>query len=74
MEFTIILEPDDRSGAFTVLLPALPGCITQGRWREEAIAWAREAIAAYVESLRADGEDAPEDSAPIEVLKVPVEG
>ena len=72
MEYTVILEPDDEGQGLTVLVPALPGCITQGRTREEAIARAKEAIAAYIESLQADGEAVPEETQPIEVLKVAV--
>jgi predicted RNase H-like HicB family nuclease len=72
MEYTIILEPDEEGEGFTVLVPALPGCITQGRTREESVERAKEAIAAYIESLRADGEAVPEESQPIEVLKVAV--
>jgi len=72
MEYTVILDPNEEEAGFTVLVPALPGCITQGRTREEAIERAKEAIAAYIESLRADGEPVPQETQPIEVLKVAV--
>jgi predicted RNase H-like HicB family nuclease len=72
MEYTIILEPSAEGEGFTVLVPALPGCITQGRSRDEAIDRAKEAIAAYIESLEADGEPLPQDTEPVEVLKVAV--
>ena len=72
MEYTIILDPHERGKGYTVLVPTLPGCITQGRTREEAIARAKEAITAYIESLRADGEPIPRETQPIEVLKVAV--
>jgi predicted RNase H-like HicB family nuclease len=72
MEYTIILEPDEDTDGYTVLVPALPGCVTQGRSRDEAIEHAKEAIAAYIESLEADGEPVPADTQPIEVLKVAV--
>jgi predicted RNase H-like HicB family nuclease len=71
-EYTVILEPDDGGWGYTVLVPALPGCITQGRIQEEALLRAREAIAAYIESLAADGEPVPEERKPIQVLKVAV--
>jgi predicted RNase H-like HicB family nuclease len=71
-EYTIILEPDPDEGGFTVLVPALPGCITEGDTREEAIANAKEAILLYLESLLADGEQIPEDVPDPEVLKVAV--
>ena len=71
-EYTVILEPDNEGRGYTVLVPALPGCVTQGRTRDEALSRASEAIAAYIESLQADGEPVPEEREPIEVLKVAV--
>ena len=37
-EYTIILHPDAEEGGYTVTVPALPGCVTQGETMEEAIA------------------------------------
>jgi len=71
MEYSIVLGPGGRKG-FTVIVPALPGCVTQGRNREEAIARAKEAITAYIESLQKDGEPVPQETQPVEVLKVAV--
>jgi predicted RNase H-like HicB family nuclease len=71
-EYTIILDPDTEGSGFTVLVPALPGCITQGDTRAEAIENAKEAIALYIESLKADGEPIPADTPEPEVLKVAV--
>ena len=71
-EYTVILDPDPEGRGFTVRVPALPGCITQGPTREQAIARAREAIALHIESLLADGEPLPEDVPAVEVLKVAV--
>ncbi len=55
---TVVLETD-KEGGFVVSVPALPGCFTQGESRIEALKNAREAITAYVEELRARGEDIP---------------
>jgi predicted RNase H-like HicB family nuclease len=71
-EFTIVLDPDEKGRGYTVTVPALPGCITQGRSRSEALSRAREAIAAYIASLEAAGEPIPEERRPIQVLKVAV--
>jgi antitoxin HicB len=71
-EYTIILEPDEDGNGYTVLVPALPGCITQGKTKDDAIARAKEAIEAYIESLQADGEQVPKEALPVEVLKVAV--
>jgi predicted RNase H-like HicB family nuclease len=57
--YTIILYPDPEQGGYTVTVPALPGCVTEGETFEEAIAMAKEAIQLYVESLLADGEPVP---------------
>jgi antitoxin HicB len=50
MKFNIILEPDE-DGGFSVTVPALDGCFTQGDTEEEAIANAKEAIICYLEGL-----------------------
>lgn len=50
MKFNIILETDEEGG-FTVSVPALDGCYTQGETEEEAIENAKEAISCYLEGL-----------------------
>jgi predicted RNase H-like HicB family nuclease len=60
MRYTVILEPEEEGG-FHVWCPALKGCHSQGETREEALANIREAIAAYLESLRDEGLPFPED-------------
>ena len=60
-KYTIILDPDTEEGGYTVTVPALPGCITQGETVEQCIERAQEAIIGYLESLRAAGEDVPEE-------------
>jgi predicted RNase H-like HicB family nuclease len=49
MELTIILEPAEEGG-FTVFVPALPGCISEGDTKEEAIKNIKKAIELYLES------------------------
>ncbi|KKT48634.1 MAG: hypothetical protein UW40_C0037G0013 [Parcubacteria group bacterium GW2011_GWF2_44_17] len=56
--YTVILEPADEGG-YTVTVPALPGCSTEGETFEEAIAMARDAIEGYLESLIKHGEPIP---------------
>ena len=59
MEYTIILQPwDDREG-YTVIVPSLPGCITQGSIKKEALANAKEAIMCHIEGLKKAGEAIP---------------
>jgi len=63
--YRILLTPEDEGG-FSVSVPALPGCFTQGETINEAIAMAKEAITLYVESLMEDGEPVPDDSKSLE--------
>lgn len=57
MTFKIILEPSEEGG-YTALVPALPGCISEGDTEEEALANIREAIRLYLEPLQGDPEPA----------------
>ena len=59
--YTIILHPDVEEGGYTVTVPALPGCVTQGETLEEAIAMAKDAIRLYIDTLIADGVSVPEE-------------
>ena len=56
--YQINLIPDGRSG-YTVLVPALPGCISFGRTVEQATSSAREAIELHFEDLAAHKEPIP---------------
>ena len=53
MKLAVILEPSEEAG-FTVLVPALPGCISEGDTREEALKNIREAIELYLEPVEDD--------------------
>ncbi len=61
-KFRVILEPNELGG-YTVMVPLLPGCISEGDTREEALANIREAIELYIESLQADDEPIPTEEA-----------
>ncbi|MFY8000020.1 MAG: type II toxin-antitoxin system HicB family antitoxin [Candidatus Kapaibacteriota bacterium] len=50
MKFQIVLEPAEEGG-FTVSVPALDGCFTEGETEAEALANAKEAIICYLEGL-----------------------
>lgn len=58
MKYRVLIEQDE-DGMFVAEVPALPGCISQGRTRAEAIQNIQEAIAGYLESLRAHNEPIP---------------
>jgi antitoxin HicB len=61
LRYTIILIPEE-DGGYSIEVPALPGCYTQGENKEEAIAMAKEAIELYLESCRVNGEIIPEEA------------
>ncbi|MBI2846856.1 MAG: type II toxin-antitoxin system HicB family antitoxin [Chloroflexi bacterium] len=70
--FRVILEPNELGG-YTATVPLLPGCISEGDTREEALANIKEAIELYIESLQADGEPIPsEESIEEAVVEVAV--
>jgi predicted RNase H-like HicB family nuclease len=56
-----VLEPDLDDGGYTVTVPALPGCITQGESLFEALAMARDAISCWIASAVKHGEPVPEE-------------
>mgnify|MGYP000008675273 CR=1 FL=1 len=59
LKFRVIIERDE-DGMYVVQCPALPGCVSQGRTREEALENIKDAIKGYLESLRKHGEPLPE--------------
>ena len=58
MKYRVIIEQDE-DGVYVAEVPALPGCISQGATRQEALQNIKEAIAGYLESLRAHDEPLP---------------
>lgn len=50
MTIKVVLEPS-KEGGFTVYVPSLPGCISEGDTRDEALANIREAIELYLEPV-----------------------
>ncbi len=58
MKLKIILEPSDEGG-FTAIVPSLPGCISEGDSKEEALTNIQEAIKLYLEPVEDDFDFAP---------------
>ena len=58
MKYRVIIEQDEE-GMFVAEVPALPGCVSQGATRAEALRNIKEAIEVYIESLRAHNEPIP---------------
>lgn len=59
MKYKVVLEPQE-DGGYTVLVPTLPGCVSQGETTEEAMVNIREAIEVYLESLKERGIPLPQ--------------
>jgi antitoxin HicB len=71
-KYTVILEPNYPEEGYTVRVPALPGCITYGRSKQEALDRVREAIEGFIEGLEKAGEPVPEEVTPVEMETVVV--
>ncbi|MBI1256457.1 MAG: type II toxin-antitoxin system HicB family antitoxin [Chloroflexi bacterium] len=57
----VILIPDLESGGYTVEVPSLPGCISEGDTVEEALANIKEAIIGFEETLIDLGREVPQE-------------
>jgi predicted RNase H-like HicB family nuclease len=58
MKYRVLIEQDE-DGIYVAEVPSLPGCISQGQTRSEVLDNIREAIAVYLESLKAHNEPIP---------------
>ena len=71
--YSVLLLPDPKDGGFTVEVPYLPGVVTEGNTREEALANAKDAIALMIEDLIADGEEVPTEAVSPELAQVEID-
>ena len=60
MRFTVVLEKDEDN-IYVATVPALPGCISDGRTVEEAMSNIKEAIQGYIDDIKSDREPIPRD-------------
>ena len=58
MKYRVVIEVDE-DGMYVASVPSLPGCISQGKTREEALKNIQDAIKGYLESLKKHGEPIP---------------
>ncbi len=72
MRYTVILERDP-TGILVAHVPALRGCVSQGRNKREAIRNIKEAIALYIETLIENGRPVPTEAAR-EIVELSVVG
>lgn len=72
LKYDVILE-EQLGGGYTVTVPSLPGCISEGDTFEEAKTNIEEAITAYLESMAKDGNETPKGDTNIFVGQVTVQ-
>ncbi|KJR96910.1 MAG: antitoxin HicB [Peptococcaceae bacterium BRH_c4a] len=70
--FKVILDWNEDGGGYTVTVPALPGCVTQGDTIEESLERAQDAIEGFIEALKIIGEPIPVSDVEIAEVQVNV--
>jgi predicted RNase H-like HicB family nuclease len=58
MKVRVVLEPSE-DGGYTAIVPSLPGCISEGETRDDALANIKEAIELYLEPVEDDFSSTP---------------
>lgn len=71
VSYKVIIARDEEGQCYVATVPALPGCRTQGKTKEETLERVAEAIQGYLESLKKDGIPTPGD-VELEEVAVPV--
>ncbi|MGA3239916.1 MAG: type II toxin-antitoxin system HicB family antitoxin [Bryobacteraceae bacterium] len=61
MRYTVVLERE-ADGGYVAIVPALPGCVSQGDTRDEVMRNIREAADLYIEDCIASGDPAPAEA------------
>jgi len=71
-QYTAIFEPDRKEGGYTVTIPSLPGCISEGDTFEEALKNIQEAASLYLEVMGRRKEELPSEDVGIIISPVQV--
>jgi len=71
-KFKVILSWDNETQVYVVTVPALPGCVTQGKDRAEALERIQEAIAGHIEALKLIGQSVPQGDVEFAEVQVSV--
>ncbi len=69
MRRQVLLYPDE-DGIWVAEVPSLPGCVTQGETREEALENIRDAIEGYIGTLLQEGHPVPDENREVVTLDV----
>jgi antitoxin HicB len=68
--YSVLLIPDLDDGGYTVTVPTLPGCVTEGDTLSEALDHARDAIRLFIADLEAEGEAVPVEAVSLALATV----
>ena len=71
LNYTVYLQKAEERG-YIVSAPALPGCVTQGETRQEALEMIKDAIEGYIASLKKHGEVIPSEVGEVEKVSVSI--
>ena len=71
-QYTAVFEPDEEKGGYTVTIPSLPGCISEGDTFEEALHNIQEAASLYLEVMGKRREEIPAEDKGVIVSPVEV--
>ena len=63
----VLIYPDHQDGGWVSEVPSLPGCVSQGETREDALRNVGEAIDAWIEAAKSLGRDVPRDAQDVEI-------
>ncbi len=66
----VLIYPDVEDGGWVCEVPSLPGCVSQGATKEEALRNVQDAIEAWVEAAQQLGREIPQDSLSAEICVV----
>ena len=72
MRYTVLLRRNTDTTGYSVVVPELPGCFSQGSTLEEAISNSKESIELHLEGVMEDGEEVPEELEPFVIATVEV--
>ncbi len=70
LKYTAIFEPENRG--YIVSVPAVPGCVTQGRTFDEAVEMIKDALEGCLAVLKEEGQEIPKETKEVLVRKVSI--
>lgn len=71
LTYTVIFEPAEEGG-YVASVPALPGCLTEGETFEETVSMVKDAIQGYLQILKEEKQEVPQETENIVLTKVSV--